>query len=214
MYKKDINKHFTDIVKEYMDNGFIMNAQTMSGISSYEICKIDLTDGNVIYRVLLKETHEQHKDPDVYLYINGIRLTVHRYEGRKPHSRLYWSLSENEGELIVEENYYEMPNRSNHDPKGDEWYTTDFNAVRAAEIAHDKRWEARRVFHPFSEFYEYPESVKRNLLPLVRRLPRCKTAHLEDIGNVWRTRDRNGRNVINITVKGSRRLVYLGKEEE
>ena len=62
-------------------------------------------------------------------------------------------------------------------------------------------------------FYEYPESVKRNLLPLVRRLPRCKTAHLEDIGNVWRSRNRDGSNVINIMVKGNRHEVYLGKEK-
>ena len=212
MYEKDINKLFTDIVKEYLDKGFVVNARSMSSISSYEICKIDLTDGNGVYRFLLEETHKRYDDPEIYLYVDGIRLAVLYFAEKKPHTR-NTHLWEDEGDVIREENFYKMPNRSNHVPKGDGWYTTDFNAVRAAEIANDKRWESRRVFRPFDEYYQYPESVKRNLLPLVRRLPRCKTAHLEDVGDVWRTRDRDGRNVFNITVKGTRHLVYIGKEK-
>lgn len=212
MYEKDINNLYTGIVKEYLDKGFVVNARSMSGISSYEICKIDLTDGNGVYRFLLEETHKHYDDPEIYLYVDGIRLAVLYFAGKKPHTR-NTNLWEDEGEVIREENFYKMPNRSNHKSEKDNWYTTDFNAVRAAEFAHDKRLESRRVFPPFSEYYQYPDSVKKGLLPLVRRLPRCKTAHLEDIGNVWRNRDRNGRNVINITVKGSRRLVYIGKEK-
>ena len=216
MRKKDINKHFTDIVKEYMDNGFIVNAQTMSSLSTDEVCKVDLTDGKDIYRILLEDIHkhyEEYDDEGMFLYVDSFRLTVRKYSGRKPHTRLTWSLFNSDGEVIREENLYRMPNRSNHKTERDNWYTSDFNAVVSAERTHRNRCKAQRVFPPFSEFYEYPESVKRNLLPLVRRLPRCKTAHLEDIGNVWRSRNRDGSNVINIMVKGNRHEVYLGKEK-
>jgi len=215
MRKKDINELFTNTLREYMDKGFIVNAQTMTGMSSYEICKVDLTDGKDIYRFLLEETHEHYDDPDpnVYLYIDGIRFSIHRHEVKELHSRLVWGLWNYEGEIIREDNFYRMPNRSNHETVRDAWYTPDFDAVINAERIHAKRREAKRILRPFGEFYEYRDSAKRKLLPLVRRLPRCKTAHLEDIGDVWRHRREDGRSVINLYVKGNQHAVYLGKEE-
>lgn len=216
MYKQDINAHFTGIVREYMDKGFIVNAQTMSSLSTDEVCKVDLTDGKDIYRILLEEIHkhyDEYDDEGMFLYVDNFRLTVRKYSGRKLHTRLTWSLFNSDGEVIREENFYRMPNRSNHKTERDNWYTSDFNAVVCAERVHRYRCDAKRIPFLFGDFYQYPESAKRKILPLIRRLPRCKTAHLEDVGAVWRNRHEDGRSVINIYVRGNHHAMYLGKEK-
>ena len=58
MYFSDINKRFTDIVAEYIDSGYTINAATMFDIEE-EIAKVDLTNGNEIIRIQLRPEYSQ-----------------------------------------------------------------------------------------------------------------------------------------------------------
>jgi hypothetical protein len=58
MYFSDINKRFTDIVAEYIGNGYTINAATMFDIEE-EIAKVDLTNGNEIIRIQLRPEYSQ-----------------------------------------------------------------------------------------------------------------------------------------------------------
>ena len=58
MYFSDINKRFTDIVAEYIGNGYTINAATMCDVEE-EIAKVDLTNGNEIIRIQLRPEYSQ-----------------------------------------------------------------------------------------------------------------------------------------------------------
>ena len=58
MYFSDINKRFTNIVAEYIGNGYTINAATMCDIEE-EIAKVDLTNGNEIIRIQLRPEYSQ-----------------------------------------------------------------------------------------------------------------------------------------------------------
>ena len=58
MYFSDINKRFTDIVAEYIGNGYTINAATMCDIEE-EIAKVDLTNGNEIIRIQLRPEYSK-----------------------------------------------------------------------------------------------------------------------------------------------------------
>lgn len=75
----DINKRFTEIVAEYLGNGYIINTATMAG-SQGEVGKVDLTDGTRVVRVLL----DGFRDDDTAYYIEGLKITVGEAEGTVP----------------------------------------------------------------------------------------------------------------------------------
>ena len=52
----DLNKIFTETVNNYLNNGFTIFCNTMSG-SQGEIAKVDLTNGTELYRVILEEIY-------------------------------------------------------------------------------------------------------------------------------------------------------------
>ena len=58
MYFSDINKRFTDIVAEYIGNGYTINAATMCDVEE-EIAKVDLTNGNEIIRIQLRPEYSR-----------------------------------------------------------------------------------------------------------------------------------------------------------
>ena len=221
MNRKDIDGMFTNIVKEYLDKGLLIDPYSMHGFQTDEIGKVDLTDGRNVYRVLLENGHHVG-DKKVNLFrVDFIRLSVRLYPGNedtrthRPRMCGNWN---NEGELLFERVFYQYENNS-RDASGERvvwkedhpWYTEDLEAIKAA---HRKHWERRaaRSFFTLDEIHMYTESAKKTLLPLVRRLPQCKSARIKDIGRVYRN-SRGGRSMICIYVKGNCHDVYLGKEE-
>lgn len=209
-----INKIFTDKVAEYINAGWLINYQSMNGWSSNEIGKVDVTDGKTILRIKLEwDRHYDRKDCDDLDSVDFIRLRVYKDgNGSKPYEHILWD----RWELVFERVFYGMP-------YSNKWYTEDvMQAQRAVE-----KWKSRndyirrygkmndtqrKMYFLFNGHYEYSEEVKRNLLPLVRRLPRCKTAHLEDIGRVYRDiQEHNGNRtrVYTISVKGNEHRIVV-----
>jgi hypothetical protein len=220
MTRKDIDVLFTNTVKEYMDKGLTIDPYSMRGCQTNEVGKVDLTDGSVVYRVLLEDGHIRDDKESFFSYIDYLKLSVRLYSGddTKPHKPRTFSAWNNEGELLTERFFYQYENNS-RDPSGERymkkednpWYTEDLSAVQAANRKHWERRKARRFF-TLDEYHDYPESAKTVLLPLVRRMPRCKTVHLKDIGRVYRN-SRGSRSVVCVYVKGNCHDVYLGREE-
>lgn len=74
----DINKRFTEIVAEYLANGYAINTATMAG-SQGEVGKVDLTDGAKVVRVLLDSFHDAAN-----FSIEGLKIIVGEAEGIAP----------------------------------------------------------------------------------------------------------------------------------
>lgn len=84
----DINKRFTEIVSEYIAEGYTLNTASMNG-SEGEISKVDLTDGKEILRVLVR----RFDDCESLFNLTGVEITVGRVpeEDRvTPHDDSSW----------------------------------------------------------------------------------------------------------------------------
>lgn len=66
----DINKRFTEIVTEYLTNGYMLNIASMGG-SQGERAKVDLTDGTTVVRVYIDDFSERGD-----LYLSGLEIVV------------------------------------------------------------------------------------------------------------------------------------------
>ena len=106
IYKtKDINELFTKVVNKYLAKGYVFNLNTMSG-SQGEIAKVDLTNGEHIYRINIDKEH------DFENCIDTIKITVKEYETNKKRIDDIWiTLWNNNGLLIECINFYEIDSK-------------------------------------------------------------------------------------------------------
>ncbi len=120
IYKtKDINELFTKVVNKYLAKGYVFNLNTMSG-SQGEIAKVDLTNGEHIYRINIDKEH------DFENCIDTIKITVKEYETNKKRIDDSWiTLWNNKGLLIECINFYEIDRYGYADA-----YTTDIEFIR------------------------------------------------------------------------------------
>ena len=204
MQIKDINKRFTEIVKEYLDKGFVLNAQTMGSCQSGVEASVDLTDGKSIYRVYIGSDTMNDRDGN-YWGIHYKEICVVRFN--KPPYKKSWGMFNSDGEELHNERYYEVEryhdihfSRDGQRQRVTYWYVPTLDEWKTIE---DKNKERRknRWYLEKSDSYEYPDSIKKSLLPLIRRFPRCKTVHLEDVGRVYRSGSTYFFEVKNVTHK-------------
>lgn len=162
----EINKRFTDKVNEYIAKGYIINSATMTG-SQGEVAKIDLTDGNEIIRIMIKECWYNHCE------YKGYEIFVGKANKGKHYINAYGSfktLWNNELTEIFNESYYQADYRKNKD-----WFVTE------KEIKEN----FKKVEERFKNHYVYPQplsdKVKDIVLKYVRRQPKCSRARKESI---------------------------------
>lgn len=103
MYFYDINKRFTNIVAEYIGNGYTINAATMCDIEE-EIAKVDLTNGNEIIRIQLRPEYSR-SDRVEFVSLEVGKCTI----GILPnyHSNLY-SIRRSSLEILECEQFYKV----------------------------------------------------------------------------------------------------------
>ena len=120
IYKtKDINEFFTKVVNNYLAKGYVFNLNTMSG-SQGEIAKVDLTNGEHIYRINIDKEH------DFENCIDTIKITVKEYETNEKRIDDSWiTLWNNKGLLIECINFYEIDRYGYADA-----YTMDIEFIR------------------------------------------------------------------------------------
>ena len=141
--RAEINRRFTQIVGEYIQEGYVINTETMRG-SQGEEGKVDLTKGEGIIRVLMQEhsvglgTYE--------LVISVLKFTDWRDR---------WTLWNQEGEEVWSIKFYVLN-------KGKGIYTDDEDGVREALKLH----RTRALRKGFDDRYD---ASKKNVLKIVRR---------------------------------------------
>lgn len=102
----DINKAFTQVIAEYMAKGMVVNTQTMSGTQG-EKAKIDLTDGNGIYRIMVADGYEDDVDGrHHYEWLETREITVERFETDN-----FGTLWNGSGEVIFKKVFYKINRR-------------------------------------------------------------------------------------------------------
>ena len=201
MKKQDIRKLYTDKVAELLAQGYTIFPDTMSGHQG-EIAKIDLTNGIEILRVLLYEDRNYDRDgywgdtvvlevgkasEDTYYHSNWTGGTIwnNRLEVR---SRIEWA--------DIGSHWTQR-----HEA---EWFTTLEEGARISRI-RNARCEA--VDRPIRE--ELGEAYKSTALRWLRKQPRMKTCHLEDVEKMVRVHRDDGTRYFEIRAKG--RKFTLGR---
>ncbi len=124
----DINKRFTEIVNEYLSNGYTINTSTMSG-SQGETARVDVTDGTEVIRIVLDSFYTG------YTGLEGMKILVGRAEADvKPHlggdRYIVWN---NRLEVLRSESFYKIGSSRN----GGAFYGSESEA----EAANSKRIE-------------------------------------------------------------------------
>lgn len=134
----DINKRFTEIVSEYIAEGYTLNTASMNG-SEGEISKVDLTDGKEILRVLVR----RFDDCESLFNLTGVEITVGRVpeEDRvTPHDDSSWFTPwNNHLEQLRQERFFQV----GESQRGGKFYGARQEA-EAAWAVRLQRYRAKR----------------------------------------------------------------------
>lgn len=161
-----INKRFTEVVADYISKGYAINTATMNGMQD-EKCKVDLTDGKEIVRVMLKYTYSRIDGQ----YFEIIAGTVNKRDKVKPHDHdNLFSIWNQYLTVTYTERFYEIA-------KG--WYGTKEEYDRAQDKHYHRNMARSGVGYTGHYFdgYEASEIV----LDFVRSQKGCKRAKPMDI---------------------------------
>lgn len=193
----EINKKFTAKVAEYIMQGWTINAGTMNG-SQGEIAKIDLTDGKDVIRVMLDTEYTHDHIGNRFYCFDKVQLIVGRPERpiRVNESRDYDTIWNNRLDVIYCEEFYKI-GRGRPD-----WYGTKEETM-AAQDKNLERYIARQESPE-----QLPDKAKAIILPMIRRMPKCKSVTVREIGPVIKSvvTRRNGQDTTRYTaeVRGQR----------
>ena len=103
--QKDIDKKYTDMVKRYMDMGYWINVNSMSGTQG-EKSRVDLTNGKHVLRIMLTITSGLDDELERYM-VSTYKLSISEYSDTT--NNLLWS---NKGNVLFEEWWYEIGNNN------------------------------------------------------------------------------------------------------
>jgi len=119
----DINRRYTEIVAEYMAKGYTINTVSMGG-SQGETCKIDLTNGTEIVRVMVDTFSDWREN------IEGVEIAVGRVvDGLvRPNDNSDWNTIWNDRlKILFSERFYKIARDANY-------YGTEDEAKSAAAL--------------------------------------------------------------------------------
>lgn len=178
----DINKRFTEIVAEYIANGYTIHTTTMSGCQSGSIANVDLTDGKEIIRVVIET--ESFWDDYKTCVENGMECfcyyTVKVVVGRctdnvrinERNNDIVWN---HHLEIISCDTFYRIGG-----------YDSDFFGTKE-DSQNQQRKSRERYKYRHSEPRKekvFPVSANAIMLPFMKRQQGCKTIKLSDIEKV------------------------------
>ncbi len=193
MKKQDIRNLFTQKVTELLNQGYTLFPDTMGG-SQGEIAHIDLSNGSEILRVLLcRDTHWERGEGG---YIgDSVRLTVGK---AAPDTRVF----ENWDGIVWNnrlETRFEIEWAWIGSNRRSDWYTTMEEGRRISRLQLE-RFKARHG----QSVEVLGDAFKSAALKWLRKQPRMKTCKLEDIEQVQRVWDDDGKRRFEIIAKGKR----------
>lgn len=170
MFKKDIEKIYTDTIMEYVNNGYRINSSTMNG-SQGEIAKVDLTNDKEVIRIYLSSSTDYSERR---YWTECITLTVGRNTDKLTGQRHFDIIWNDNLEIISEKNFYKIGMNSN-------CYGTKEEAVEAIKKAYDR---IKNKSIAKNNVILLPEKAKEIVLPFVRKQYKCKSIKINEIEKV------------------------------
>lgn len=198
----DIERMYTQKVMEFLNDGYIIigSSTLYPGTMSY----VNLRKGMEFVRVAIEEAHgcpaKVKRDFSFFDRLDILKIVVYR-KTIEHENQFGWSINANEmnSQEIVSEWYDVSRDRMKH------WYVdaneaaiaNERNAVRTKDRYH--RNDAKR-YHMVTDDEDYlcitmkDDSIKKMVLPFLRRQNRCKSKKISDISYVKKeVRITNGR---------------------
>lgn len=181
-----LDSEITKFASGYISNGYMINTPTMRGSDGTN--RVDLRKGNKFIRIWMEETssYSYNKELDEkYGYWNDIFvLRIGYTELKKPTTDSVWS---SDLAISYEQPYYKIgSNRYNEGA-----YTDDFEEVKHWMNVHYPRLKAKSE-RKTSIDYNDIDRLKIGF-KIVKKMPKTKSIHLENIKCVTRSRGYNGK---------------------
>lgn len=164
---KDVDRAFTDTVKQYLDKGYTIRTSHMSG-SQGEIAKVDLTNGAEVIRVLLDHMYASSGGNGLMLIAGRITDNLTRYT----------SIWNNHLEVLFRRRFFEISREHGR-------YTTSadfYDLIQAKRRFRRERWDGEYGYKeiPFPD----QTRAKAIVLPFVRRHKGLARASVKSIDSV------------------------------
>lgn len=190
MKRFDVDKIFGLMVKDYLDKGYVINTDSMRGIQG-EIAKVDLLKGKELIRVSLSKGCDYRNH-----YTDTLVLVVGRYTKDIVPGWTYWN---DDFDDIERDVIYQI---------GNDWYAGNDDYIKECRAKKNARFIASYTHCDELALgrVTFPDSARKMVLNRVRRLPKCKSVKLSDIGSVWRER-KNDKMVYCATVRDETRFI-------
>ena len=177
MKRYDIDKIFARMLNEYLNDGYVINTNTMGGHQG-EIAKVDLMKDGVFLRMNLERGNDWKKNCDSFILTVGKTtryIRTDRYE-------TVWNRELEEVDRHV---FWQI---------GEDWYTGIWEYAEACSKKREARFRASytNVDPLTTKSRDLPDVCRKIVLNRVRSLPRCKSVKLSDIKKVRRSQDYDG----------------------
>lgn len=178
MFRKDIEKAFTDKVAEYFVKGYNIYYTSMGGHQG-EIAKVDLTNGKEIIRIFLDSKNEYSIEVENrHVDLGYISLIVGRCVDNVRIGCRYDTIWNEKLEIISETQFYEIGRRDNN------FFGTREEAIAATLKRYDR--SKHKMFYN-TEVIILNDKAKSIVLPFVKKQYKCRSATLKQIEQVKKT---------------------------
>lgn len=182
-----LDSEITKFVSGYISNGYTLNTETMRGSDGTRF--VDLRKGNKFIRVWVERKSAWLYNKELtrtYNYDNDIFvLRVGYTELKNPTTDSVWS---DKLAISYEKPYYKI----GRDRYNEGAYTDDFEEVKHWMAVNYPRSHAKSESKKTSIDYNDIDRLKIGF-KIVKKMPKTKSVHLENIKWVTRSRDYNGK---------------------
>ena len=200
MFKKDIEKIYTDTIMEYVNKGYRINSSTMNG-SQGEIAKVDLYNGKDFRRVYMNHGNEyvnvneyRHMDLDYISIIVGISTDKVSDNGHE----IVWNEHLN---VLSERRYYRI---------GKSWRSNYFGAKEEAIAARVKYYDRIKNYSDYSTIV-FSDEAKKIILPYMKKQRKCSSITVKQIDKVYKEirKNRNGKEEVGYYIQAKGQLYKM-----
>jgi hypothetical protein len=181
-----LDSEITKFASGYIANGYMINTATMSGSDGTN--RVDFRKGNKFIRIWIDRTSSYSYNKELerkYEYWNDIFvLRIGYKELKNPITDTVWS---SDLAISYEQPYYKI----GHDRYNEGAYTDDFEEVKHWMAVHYPRLNAKSRKDTIVDYTDI-DRLKIGF-KIVKKMPKTKSIHLENIKCVTRGRDYNGK---------------------
>lgn len=186
MKYKSIDARMTEIVADFIRNGWLLNTNSFSGHQG-EVAKVDLTNGTDVVRIVLdafSQFSDGESDNITEYYISGYRITIGYGDKRDcfhPHDPLGYSpLWTVHLQNSVSECFYCLGATY----RSVNWFTTNKEEAIEAYRLRFKRYANKGSLPPH---HELPDAARKVALRILRRKKGMKSLPLNMVDSVCTT---------------------------